>query len=72
MIVHLPAIALDAIILRAPLRDFEVGARDHDVGRVGAAAPFLAVGAVAERRDLRGAGVGIGDGAAEAGACCHV
>ena len=38
-------VGLDAAVA---LEDFEVGAWYHDVGGVGAAGPFLAVGAVAE------------------------
>ena len=71
MIVHLARIAFDIIILRRSLDDFEILARDHDIGGVGAAGPFLAVGAVAEGRDHGFTGVFVLDGRAQAGAFSH-
>lgn len=71
MIVQLPRIPLEREMFRCPLGDFEPRARDHDVGGVGAGAPFLAVGAVAQGCGHGVAGVGVGDGAAHAGAGGH-
>lgn len=71
MIVHLPTITFDIVVFRTPPRDFEFLARHDYVGGVGASGPFLAVGAVAECGDHGGAAVGVVDGAAEAGSCCH-
>lgn len=71
MIILLPGVPLHDVILRLALADFEVRARDDDVGGVGAAAPFLAVEAVAQGCYLGGAGVGVVDCAAEAGAGWH-
>lgn len=72
VVVHLARIALDAVVFRSAFGDAEVFARDHHVGGVGAAGPFLAVGAVAEGRDHGLAGVFVRDGGAHAGAFCHV
>lgn len=47
MIIHLPTIPLSIIMLGFALCDFEFGARNHYVGGVGAAAPFLTRDAVA-------------------------
>ena len=62
MIIHLPRIALDVEVLGTPLDDAEFPARHDHVGGVGAAGPFLAVGAVAEGCGLRGAVVFVLDG----------
>lgn len=71
MLIHLPRIPLDLETLRTPLDDFKRLPRHDDVGRVGAAGPFLTVGAVAEGRDGGVARVGVFDCGAEAGAFCH-
>ena len=71
MVVHLARFAFDVVILGRSLDDFEILARDHDVGGVGAAGPFLAVGAVAEGGDHGFAGVFVFDGGAQAGAFRH-
>ncbi len=71
MVVHLAAVAFDVVILRAALCDFEIFARDDEVGGVGAPGPFLAVGAVAEGSDHGLAGIFVGDFAAHAGAFSH-
>ena len=63
MLIHFARIARRLVALSGilTLGDAEVGTGDDDVGRVGAAGPFLAVGAVAE---LLGASVSAlpGDG----------
>ena len=71
VIVHLARIAFDIVILRRSLDDFEILARNHDIGGVGAAGPFLAVGAVAEGGDHGFAGVFVLDGGAQTGAFGH-
>ena len=71
MIVHLAAVAFDVVMFRRALGDLEILAWDHDVGRVGAAAPFLAVDAVTKSRHLRFAYKVVGNGTAEAGALSH-
>ena len=71
VIVHLARVAFDVVMLRRSLDDFEILARDHDVGGVGATRPFLAVGAVAEGGDHGFAGVLVLDGGAHAGAFRH-
>lgn len=71
MVVDLARVAFDLVALGRAFDDFEVLARDHDVGGVGAAGPFLAVGAVAEGRDHGFAGVFVLDCGAHAGAFCH-
>ena len=71
MVIHLAGIALDVIMLRGALGDLEGVAGDDNVGGVGAAGPFLAVGAVAEGRDGGLARVFILDGGAHAGAFGH-
>ena len=68
MIVHLAGVAFDVVMFRRSLDDLEILTRDHDVGGVGAAGPFLAVGAVAEGGDRGFAGEFVLDGGAEAGA----
>lgn len=62
MIVHLSRIAFDAVVFRTAFDDFERVPGDDDVGGVGAAGPFLAVGAVAEGRDHGLTGIFILDG----------
>ena len=71
MIVHLARIAFDVVMFRRSLDDLEIRTRDHDVGGVGAAGPFLAVGAVAEGSDHRFAGEFVLDGGAQAGTFRH-
>ncbi len=71
MIVHLSGVAFDVVVFGSAFDDFEVFARDHDVGGVGAAGPFLAVGAVAQGRDHGVAGVFVFDGGTHAGAFGH-
>ena len=71
MVIHLPRIPLDGVVLGTPLDDVEFLARHDHVGGVGAAGPFLAVGAVAEGGGLGGAGVLVRDGGAEAGSFDH-
>lgn len=71
VIVHLARIAFDVVILRRSLDDLEVLARDHDVGGVGAAGPFLAVGAVAEGGDHGFAGEFVLNGGAQTGTFRH-
>ena len=71
VIVHLARIAFDIVILRRSLDDFEILARDHDIGGVGAAGPFLAIGAMAEGGDHGLTRVFVLDGGAQAGAFGH-
>ena len=71
VIVHLARIAFDIVMLRRSLDDFEILARDHDVGGIGPAGPFLAVGAVAEGGDHGFDGILVLDGGAQAGTFRH-
>ena len=71
MIVHLARIAFDIVMLRRSLDDFEILARDHDVGGIGPAGPLLAVGAVAEGGDHGFDGILVLDGGAQAGTFRH-
>ena len=48
MFVDLARVALGIVVLRRALCNLEASAGDDDVGGVGGAGPFLAVGAVAE------------------------
>ena len=47
MVIHFPAVAFDVVVFWRAFGDAEVFARDDYVRGVGAAGPFLAVGAVA-------------------------
>ena len=71
MVIDLAGIAFDLVAFGAAFDDFEVFARDDDVGGVGATGPFLAVGAVAEGCHHGFAGVFVLNGGAHAGAFCH-
>ena len=71
MVVHLAGVALDGEVLGGALEQAEGLGRDHDVGGVGAAGPFLAVGAVAEGRGGGFARELVLDGRAHAGAFGH-
>ncbi len=71
MVIHLARITLDVVMLGRSFDDFEIFARDHDIGGVCATGPFLAVGAVAEGCDHGFASVFILDGRAHAGAFGH-
>ena len=70
MIIHFAGIAFDIVVFWRALSDFEIGAGNNDIGGVGTAGPFLAIGAVAESGGLWGASVGVGDSTAEAAAFC--
>ena len=71
VIVHLAGIAFDVIMLRGALGDLEDFAWDDNVGGVGAAGRFLAVGAVAEGGDSGLARVFVLNGGAHAGTFGH-
>ena len=72
MVVHFAGVAFDVVVFGAAFDDFETCAWDDDVGGVGAAGPFLAVGAVAEGRHHGFARVFVLDGGAHTGAFSHV